>query len=351
MNNLLYDDFELWLKTGIEFNKFKNKTFMVTGATGLIGSLIIKTLLYLNKEKHLNTKIIGVIRNVSKARKIYGDLTYDDKLSFTVSDLAKDKINLDEHIDFLVHAASVTTSRYLVESPVESFDVAINGTQRVLEFAKEKKVSKVIYISSMEVYGNLNLNRMATEDDLGYIDLKNVRSVYSEGKRICELLCKAYVSEYGMNIVSARLAQTFGAGILPGENRVFAQFARSIIEDKPIVLHTEGNSEGNYVYTIDAIMAIFILILKGQSGETYNIANPESHTTIREMAELVASNFSENKSKVIIDIPKDVQNYGYAPDTHLWMSIEKIKKLGWIPRNNMVDSYAKMISWMRENNI
>ena len=214
MNNLLYDDFELWLKTGIEFNKFKNKTFMVTGATGLIGSLIIKTLLYLNKEKHLNTKIIGVIRNVSKARKIYGDLTYDDKLSFTVSDLAKDKINLDEHIDFLVHAASVTTSRYLVESPVESFDVAINGTQRVLEFAKEKEVSKVIYISSMEVYGNLNLDRMATEDDLGYIDLKNVRSVYSEGKRICELLCKAYVSEYDMNIVSARLAQTFGAVLI-----------------------------------------------------------------------------------------------------------------------------------------
>lgn len=91
----------------------------------------------------------------------------------------------------------------------------------------------MVYVSSMEVYGIPDEKKeYITEKDLGYIELENVRSSYSEGKRICECLCNAYVAEFGLPVKSARLAQTFGAGVLQEDNRVYAQFARSAMKKR-----------------------------------------------------------------------------------------------------------------------
>lgn len=155
---------------------------------------------------------------------------------------------------------------HLIEGPQENIKIttpddfyimraiidAKENAQAVLELAREKNAA-MVYVSSMEVYGNPNLTHEVSEEDYGYINLSNVRSSYPESKRMCECLCTAYASQYGVQVCTARLAQTFGAGILATENRVFAQFARSAISGSDIVLHTLGQSEGNYVYTSDAI--------------------------------------------------------------------------------------------------
>lgn len=99
----------------------------------------------------------------------------------------------------------------------------------------------------MEVYGSFTeANHNVTETELGYINPLAVRSNYPESKRLCENMCVAYYPEYKVPVKIACLLQTFGAGILSGENRVFAQFAKNAIEGKDIVLHTKGLSEGNY---------------------------------------------------------------------------------------------------------
>lgn len=347
MSVLDKDLYEL-LGSDLEFNKFKDTNFLITGATGLIGSLLIKSILFLNNEKDLNVKVYAVVRSLEKAKNIFGELYNNERLSFVTASLDKDSVDVKDEIDYIIHAAAITTSKILVEKPVEAMETAINGTKKMLEIAKRDKVRKMVYISSMEIYGKVNSSEKATELDLGYVDLTNVRSGYPESKRMCELMCNAYASEYDVNVTSARLAQTFGAGILPNENRVFAQFAKSAIDDRDIVLHTEGISEGNYVYTMDAIEAILLLLLKGKNGEAYNVSNPNNHITIKGMAELVAQKFSKN-SEVIIDIPKDSKKYGYAPDTHLWLDATKLELLGWSPKNSLTESYEKMIEWIQEN--
>lgn len=345
MKNVLNDDFQRIAESNLSFDEFRNRSFLITGATGLIGSLLVRTLLYCNHVHRLNLKVYAVVRSIDKARSIFGET--DGDLEYVVCDLAKDAITCSGHCDYFIHAAAVTTSKLMVSDPVGTIRTAIDGTEKLLKLAVAQKAKAFVYISSMEIYGQPKAEGRTSEKDLGYIDISTVRSCYPEGKRMCECLCNAYAAQYGLNVKSARLAQTFGAGILPTENRVFAQFARSAMNGEDIVLHTTGESEGNYVYTADAVRAILTLLVKGESGEAYNIANEESHTTIRNMAELVASEIAGNKIKVVIDIPEDSASLGYAPPVKMWLDSSKMRALGWKPTVGMVEAYKRMICWMQ----
>lgn len=343
--NVLAEDFEAVAQSDLPWEAFKGRSFVVTGATGLVGSLLVRALLYCDRVHGLGTKVYALVRSVEKAKQIFGETNAPEYL---VADLAKDEIAGDFACDYVIHAAAVTTSKLMVSDPVGTIRTAIDGTEKLLKLAVEKKAQAFVYISSMEVYGQPKTDGKTAEKDLGYIDISTVRSCYPEGKRMCECLCNAYAAQYGLNVKSARLAQTFGAGILPTENRVFAQFARSAVNGENIVLHTTGESEGNYVYTADAIRAILLLLVKGESGEAYNIANEQSHTTIRSMAELVAEQIAGGAIKVVLDIPQDASSLGYAPPVKMWLDASKMRALGWEPTVGLADAYRRMIRYMGE---
>lgn len=344
-NEILLQDFASIADSNLPFDEYKNKTFLITGATGLIGSLLVKTLGYLNEKRSLNARILAVVRSKEKAKTILGE--EKEELSYVLCDLAKDELLVEEPCDYIIHAAAVTTSKIMVSDPVGTIRTAIDGTEKLLKLAVEKKVKAFVYVSSMEIYGQPLTEGKTKEKDLGYVDIGTVRSCYPEGKRMCECLCTAYASQYGVNVMSARLAQTFGAGILPTENRVFAQFARSAMQKEDIVLHTTGESEGNYVYTADAIRAILLLLAKGQKGEAYNIANEESHITIRDMAKLVAEEIADHRIQVVIDIPNDSAALGYAPPVRMWLDSSKMRALGWEPKVGLKEAYQRMIAFMQ----
>lgn len=346
MKDVLEEDFDKITKRDISWDALRNSSFVITGATGLIGSLIVKYLLYANRTMNFGANIYAVVRNVEKADKIFAE-EKTDALTYVVADLTKEKVNCEGDCDYIVHAAAVTASKVMVSDPVGTICTSIDGTEKMLQLAVEKKAKAFIYISSMEIYGQPTVGGKTAEKDLGYVDIENVRSCYPEGKRMCECLCTAYAAQYGVNIISARLAQTFGAGILPTENRVFAQFARSVMRGENIVLHTTGESEGNYVYTADAIAAIMTLLVKGKAGEAYNIANEDSHITIRNMAELVAREIAGEKIQVVIDIPEDSVSLGYAPPVKMWLDASKMRELGWKPEIGLVEAYKRMICWMK----
>lgn len=348
MNSILDEDFEIVAKYIYDLG-IKNSTFLISGATGLIGSLLCKALLKANDIYHLNNKAIALVRNENKAKEIFKDFQENPFLSTYICDLSKDRIKMDSTVDYVIHTASITASKQMVTQPVETIDVALNGTKSILDFAKCNHVKKVIYLSSMEVYGVMSTEGKVDETQLGFVNLSNVRSCYPEGKRICECICNAYCSEYNIDVSVARLAQTFGAGISKEENRVFAQFIRSALSGNDIVLHTRGLSEGNYVYTSDALSAIFTLIVKGKKASAYNVANESCHTTIREMAEMVANEFGVGQSKVLVELPNDNQTFGYAPDTKLFLDSKKIRELGWQPKYDLKECYHRLAKWIELN--
>lgn len=346
----LQEDLDYIANSDLPFEKLRDTNIFVTGATGLIGVSLVRALLCANRIHGLNLKVYALIRNKEKAKKIYKELLNRNDLILSLGDV-NEKIVMPQTIDYIIHCAGVTASKVMINNPVETILTSVEGTKNILYFAKENKCKSVVYVSSMEMYGSFaEPNDNVTEIELGYIDPLTVRSNYPESKRLCENLCVAFHSEYGVPVKIARLSQTFGAGILPGENRVFAQFARSAMEGKNIVLHTRGLSEGNYCYTRDTIIGVLLILLKEKNAEAYNVANPETHTTIADMAKMVCEKLGDNKIKVVFDIP-ETNMFGYAVDTKMKLNSDKLKKLGWMPQIGLEEAYRRMMKSMSCNEI
>lgn len=348
-DNVLQEDLSYIANSNIPLDKLSNTTILVTGATGLIGSQVVKALLCCNREKNANMDIIAMVRSENKVKEVFGDLAELDKLHFVYADITEE-FEVNYNVDYIIHGASITTSKFFVEHPVETIKITLKGMENMLELAKEKKVKGMVYMSSMEAFGLTDPSlEYVEEKDLGYIDILNIRSCYSEGKRMCECMCACYASQYDVPVRVARLAQTFGAGISYSENRVFAQFAKSAMNKQDIVLHTEGKSVGNYTYTRDAVMALLILLVKGEVGEAYTVANEKSNTTIRNMAKMVAEEIAGGEIKVVFDIPEDAKTYGYAPDANMKLSSKKMQSLGWKPEIALKEAYLRMMQSMENS--
>lgn len=317
-------------------------TYLITGATGYIGNMLVKTL----QELHKDIRMILPVRNINKVERMYFTELKDKPKNIKViqGTLEESFIGkIDEKVDYIIHCAAPTKSAYMISNPVETMDAIVVGTKNVLELAKFLKIKSMVYLSSMEVYGDVPYNeeKRVTETELGNINLFNERSCYPLGKRAAEYLCYAYYKEYGVPVKIARLAQTFGRGILPEENRVFAQFAKAAKTGENIILHTEGKSVGNYCDIDDVMDAVFLLLNKGESGESYNVVNEENTMTIRQMAEMVTK-LANGRSQIIVDIPS-TNKYGYAADTGVRLSSAKLRELGWIPKNDLKAMYLNLI--------
>ncbi len=351
-DKLLQEDLEdIAYNRGIDFHQLRGSSVLVTGATGLVGSMLVKALACCNRVHNLGMTILPMVRNEKKAQAVFGDMIDRADISLVKADILS-PITVDGDVDYIIHGASVTTSKTFVTEPVETIRVAIDGTENLLKLAREKRVKSMVYISSMEAFGITNPSlESVKEEDLGYIDVMNVRSSYSEGKRICELLCAAYAHEYHVPVRVARLAQTFGAGVSKEEGRVFAQFAKSAMVGEDIVLHTKGESTGNYCYTADAVAGLITILLKGDTGEVYTVANPATTIQIKDMAKMVADTLSNGKTKVVFDIPEDALTYGYAPDVAMHLNSDKLQGLGWKPRYNLPQMYERLVASFREQGL
>lgn len=320
--------------------------YLLTGGTGYIGFMIIKELLWRAKKKGLAVEITAIVRDAFRARQ---------KLPQTVklveTDIT-DEVAMREikgSFDFIIHCAACTTSAYMVSNPIETADGIILGTRNMLELARRHQIKGMVCLSSMEVYGNVaDTGRPRGEDELGDIALESSRSCYPLGKRMAEHYCYIYWKEYGVPVKIARLAQTFGKGVKSEDNRVYMQFARCVIENRDIVLRTQGNSLGNYCAIEDAVQGILIILEKGRCGQAYNVVNEESTMPIRKMAELVATKLAGGRIKVCIRV-QDTDRTGYAPYTGLRLSGEKLLKLGWHSTKGLVEMYQDVIAELRNS--
>ena len=318
------------------FRRLEGASILVTGATGLIGSMLVKTLLAANDQYNCDIKVIGQIRNFDKAGRIFGKDVKNLALSASA----------DVPCTHIIHTVSPTSSKYFIESPVETIKTSVGSAMEILEIA-EKNHASLVYLSSMEQYGvPYQPGQHMTEDMIGIIDHLNIRSSYSESKRLCECLCASYAAEYGVDVKIARLAQTFGAGISLTDNRMPMQFAKAAAESRDIILHTKGESISNFVYLTDAVSGILTILVSGEKGQAYNVCNDSETRSVREIAELVCQSVADGKIAVRVE---EKENMGYAPTVAMYLDSRKLRSLGWTAEIDMASAYARLVEYIKES--
>lgn len=316
----------------------KKKKILVTGATGLVGSAILRKLVI------EDNSVICPIRNKEKAKELFDEDIYN-KVCWTEMPLETYLKDMEEHFDYIIHCASPTASKYFVSNPVETLSFNISTTTAIMGYARKHNVKGVLFLSSLESYGTvLDGETIINEDYQGYVNPLEVRSSYNMAKRTCECMCHAYSQEYGVPVKIVRLTQIISSKVAEEDMRVYAQFARSAAKGEDIVLHTEGTSARQYVYIEDAVDALITVLLKGRSGEAYNVANEDTYISVKDMADFVQKNFNP-KHKVVIQKRDDM---GYAPVTKLRLCTRKLRDLDWSPKYGLYEMYDALIKELKK---
>lgn len=264
-----------------------NSSVLVTGATGSIGSSIVDLLLVLNDIRNANITIYIAARSLAACASRF-NMHQSEKLIYLPYNLL-DPLLIETPVDFIIHTAGNATPNSFSASPVETIMGNLLGANTILEYAKKFRVPNTLLLSTGEVYGQGDLQLTDyTEEYSGYINSLSPRSCYPNSKRLVETLAAAYQYEFGTNSIIARPCHIYGPTFTKIDNRAHAQFLRSGVDHKDIVLYSTGAQERSYCYIIDCVSAIITILLNGNKGEAYNVANGESITTIRGFAEIVS---------------------------------------------------------------
>ena len=347
MNQIFKEDVDYILsREFIDFSLLDGKSILITGATGLIGKSLCYSLLEYGDRSACPPMIYILARNKKKAEQIFGKYLQYDNFMIILSDIGDFK-TIHVQIDYIVHAASETSSRFFLTNPVETINTSIEGTKNILDIARENNVSGVVYLSSMEVYGAPGNEGMISEESGTTTNPFTVRASYSEGKRISETMCVSYYQEYGVPVNALRITQTFGPGITYDDPRLFAELCRCSLEKKNIVLHTRGLTYRAYLYTADAVTAILAVLLHSRKGQVYNASNPNTYCSVFDMANL-AANITVPPLKVLIEEKKNEEKLGYLPTLCMNLDITKIQELGWYPSFRLQVMLERTIRVMKE---
>ncbi len=347
---MILDEDLIVLAEDIKDKGIVNSKIVITGSTGLLGSVFAKGFLVANKKFGLNNTIFALARNEEKAYEVLGGV--DDAHLKIKKYQIREPINIDEDVDQVYHFAAVTSSKDMVAYPAELIESTMHGIFNILNFSKQRGAKSVVFMSTMETFGIAkDQTKRLAEKDLGYLDLTSVRSCYPESKRLAENYCTCFAKEHGLNVKIARLTQTFGAGAKYDDARVFGMIARSVVENKDIVLLSKGDLARDYCYTTDALNAVLHIAQFGESGETYNVANEATQTSVIDMCRMVAKEFTNDKIQVRIEIPEDVASRGFSPASITRLDTRKLQTLGWKPRYNLKDMYGRLIESYKEQSL
>ncbi len=312
---------------------------MVTGATGLIGSCIIDVLMAANTYygKHFEIYVLG--RNKEKLIARFGD---SQDLYYVVQDVLE-PIKIED-LDYIIHAASNADPKSYALYPVETILTNVEGARNVLEYCKGKR-TRVLFTSTFEVYGKLDQDTYS-EEQYGTVDLNMIRSCYPESKRTAEMLFKSYADEYGVDCVIARLSSIYGPTMKEDDSKAHAQFIRNALAKENIVLKSKGEQIRTYCYVMDAVSGILTVLFKGKTGEAYNVANENSIASIAEVARTIAD-FAG--TKVVFNLPDEVEKKGFSKPQNCILKTEKIKGLGWKGQYNLTTGINETIVILKES--
>lgn len=345
---IIQEDLEDIYCRNIPWSRLENKTVLITGAYGMLASYMVFELMYLNEIKGIPVKIIAVGRSKEKFVKRFGDVQRCEYLKFFTSDL-NDELQIDEKVDFIIHAASFASPEYYSVCPVEVLKPNIIGHYHLLELAVYNNVEGYLLFSTGDVYGHVSGRDKICENDYGSLDTLDIHSCYGESKRMAETMCKAWFHQKGVPVKIARICHTYAPTMdIEADPRVFASFVKDVVHGQNIIMKSDGSAKRSFCYIADAIAGYFLILLCGQNGEAYNVCNSNSFCSIRELAEILVDLYPEKGLKVVrAERNKEDIYVENRAANNIPVDSSKLEALGWEARYGIKAGFRKVIESIR----
>ena len=346
-NDLYTEDLKYAGTLNLPWDKLKGKALLLSGASGLIGSFLTDVIMYKNETGGLGCKVYALCRNEKKAAARF-EKYKDNNFFKIVKHNINDKLVIDDlkKIDYVLHLASNTHPVAYASDPVNTITTNIIGTKNMLDFAYEHNCTRFAFASSNEIYGeNRGDTEFFDEKYCGYINCNTLRAGYPESKRCGETLCQAYIRQYGMDIVIPRLTRTYGPTLLKDDTKALSQFLNKAVNGENIVLKSEGKQFYSYTYAADAVAGLLTVLLCGECGEAYNISDKKSDITLKDLAQLIADYVG---TKVVFELPDELEARGYSTATKARLASEKINLLGWKGKFGMKEGIERTIDMLKQ---
>ncbi len=341
-NRIISEDIEeIVAATLVDWDIFARKRVLITGASGFLPAYMVETLLHLNRTRDLDIHITALVRNRENFTKRFAHHVDNPNITLLVQDVSK-PISLALPHHFIIHAASQASPKYYGVDPVGTLSANVLGIMQLLELARNHPIISFMYFSSSEVYGQTQ-NIPTKESDYGYIDPTSVRSCYAESKRMGENMCVSWHAQYLVPTKIVRPFHTYGPGMRLDDGRVYADFVRDVIRNRPIVVRSEGAASRSFCYLADATSGFYTVLLKGENGVPYNIGNSQAEISIIDLANLLVDLFPERQLKVIKENIQETSEYLQSPIARNCPDISRIKSLGWEPGTSLADGFKRTI--------
>lgn len=341
MNRIIKEDIDLILAGFYSWDRFKNKTILISGANGFLPAYLVETFLALDRS--FNTNVIALVRNKQKAEIRFRHLITHPALRILVQDVSE-PFDMDDKIDFIIHAASQASPKYFGPDPVGTLNANLLGTINLIKLARKNDVESFLYFSSGEVYGEVKAEDIPImEDTFGYLNCAKVRACYGESKRMGENICVSYHAQYGVPAKIVRPFHTYGPGMALDDGRVFADFVANIVNKQDIVMKSDGSARRPFCYLSDAILGFLTVLIKGENGQAYNVGNPHEEYSVLELADILVGLYPELNLKVVLSSLKLDNNYLKSPINRNSPDINKIRLLGWAPVVTVQEGFSRTI--------
>jgi UDP-glucuronate decarboxylase len=343
-NNIIKEDIERIHKENIPWSQIEGKTFLISGGAGMIATYIVHTILEFNKKKSKKSTVYIVVKNKKEAEKKFIKYSNNKFLKIIKHDVSK-KFNVDEKINYIIHAASNASPKYYKEDPVNTLLPNVLGTKNLLELGIKHKIDGFLFLSSGEIYGDMK-KRKILEDSVGKINPLELRSCYAESKRMGENMCVSWNKQFNVPTKIARIFHTYGPGLKLDDGRVFADFVSNIVNNKNIVMKSNGNAKRPFCYITDTITALFLILLKGDNANAYNVSNPSCIISINELAKTLTKLFS-NKNLKVIKKSNNGEKYMKSLVMNQIPDISKIRQLGYEPKISIKAGFLRTVESYR----
>lgn len=334
---LYQEDLKRILQTdGIK--QLQGKRLLITGATGLIGVCLIDALMLYNQQG-ADIHIYATGRSKQSATSRLGEYFEDEHFQFIEQDVCQ-PLPAWLNVDYIIPLASNTHPLAYSQYPVETIYINVKGAEYALQKATECGAT-VLYPSTVEVYGNARGDDNFTEDYTGKLNLATARSCYTESKRLSEALCQSYIAEHGVCVKIARLSRVFGPTMLTSDSKASSQFISKALTDEDIVLKSKGEQLFSYTYVADAVGALLYILLKGENGMAYNIANEDCNVRLKDFAQLCAE-WADRQ--VVFELPSETEQKGFSIAQRAVLDNTRLIQLGWKPIYNMKEAVSRTLN-------